>query len=81
MKYKQAKKESSRPPNTVQPAPKPGQPAPKLGTVDIKAVESTKKPLYSLYPDTDSETFDSSVGMVCIEDKGSRPRKVVVTID
>ena len=80
MKCKQAKKESSRPPNTVQPAPKPGQPAPKLGTKGIKTVKSIKKPLDFLYPDTNSETSDSSVGMVRIEDKDSRPSKVVVTI-
>ena len=33
-----------------------------------------------LYSDTDNEGSDSSVGMVRIEDKGSKPRKVTVTI-
>ena len=72
MKCKQAKKESSRPSTT--------QAVPKAGTQGLKAVKSIKKPLDLLYSDSDSEHSDSSVSTVRVQDKGSRPRKVTVTV-
>ena len=72
MKCKQAKKKSSRPSTT--------QAVPKAGTQGLKAVKSIKKPLDFLYSDLDSENSDSSVSTVRVQDKGSRPRKVTVTL-
>ena len=75
-KCKQAKKESS--------CPNPTQSAPKPGIRGLKAVKSIVKLLVKLldvlYSDSDSEKSDSSVSTVHIEDKGSKPRKVTVTV-
>ena len=73
IKCRQGKKESSRPQNTTPVTTK-------LGAKGLKVVKSVEKPLDLLYPDTDSEGSDISVGTVHIEDRGSRPRKVTVTI-
>ena len=72
-KCKQAKKESSRPQNSTPPISKArGQ--------GLKAVTSVEKPLDLLYPDTDSEGSNSSISTIRVEDKGSRPHKVTVTV-
>ena len=72
-KCKQTKKESSRPQNSTPPISKArGQ--------GLKAVTSVEKPLDLLYPDTDSEGLNSSISTIPVEDKGSRPRKVTVTV-
>ena len=73
IKCKQAKKESSRPQN---PTPSTS----KARGQGLKVGISIKKPLDLLNPDTDSEGSNSSVNTVCVEDKGSRPRKVTVTV-
>lgn len=65
---KQGKKESLHPQN------------PKPGTKSLKAVKSVEMLIDLLSPDTDSESSDSSVSTVRIEDKSSKPRKVTVTI-
>ena len=72
MKCKQSKKESLRP-NITHVVPKAG------GPQGLKAVKSVKKPLDLLYSE-DSEHSDSSVSTVSVEDEGSTPRKVTVTV-
>jgi len=57
--------------------PNTTQVVPKVGTQGLKTVKSVKKPLDL---DSDSEHSDSSVSTVRVEDKGSRPRKVTVTV-
>jgi len=52
----------------------------KPGAKSLKAVKSVKMPLDLLFPDTDSESSNSSVSTVRIEDKGSKPHKLTVTI-
>jgi len=64
----------SRPPESLHPQNT------KPGAKSLKAVKSVEMPLDLMFPDRDSESSDSSVSTVRIEDKGSKPRKVTVTI-